>query len=254
MGNMNMCCGIAKENSCEVLILGILKSLKLTELSFNQLYEILTQEKFPDVHHSDKMISTVPSDRVKKVFDNHFVNPKSEFLELQKTLGEKMFKRILRKGEESVSLLNVMLRFLPYLTDDNHDKVFFFFAISNTSFKMDDDGKIQIESIRMILDKLMKYNLLQLTNDLLEIITSKEDVYKGIKDDVNKVRENYKESNVMEFFDARFTFENKFETLDKIVRTIKANYVIFDCFELRPTYIFYFLKKEKDNALSVKKN
>lgn len=250
MGIGGGCCGLIKESPAEILITNILNNLKLTEWDFNTFYKNLTDNDFPDIKDCEKIVKFVSIEKLKKVLNDQFSNPNCEYENIQKTLSENILKKFQKKGEEMVPLIKVIYRLMPFLSDSNHEKVFFFFAISNTLFKYDDKGElIEVAPLRLLVLKYLKCNLLKITKDLLTIITEILKI-ESMREEIKQQRTTYSEENVYEFFDAKFKFAKKFVDLETLVRSLKANNAIFNYLEIRQTFLFYFLKKEKDNLMS----
>ena len=103
--------------------------------------------------------------------------------------------------------------------------------------------------LRLLVLKYLKCNLLKITKDLLTIITEILKI-ESMREEIKQQRTTYSEENVYEFFDAKFKFAKKFVDLETLVRSLKANNAIFNYLEIRQTFLFYFLKKEKDNLMS----
>ena len=249
MGAIQCCGGLLKQNLSELLIVNVLQTLKLNQLNFNCLYQRLADKEFPK--DCDKIEQEVSILKVKKVLEEEFSSDDIEHLDIQKELGEKLFKKFKKIGKDKVPLHKVMLRLIPFLSDSINEKVFYFFAVTSNSFIADETNNelFLIEPVKSLIHKYLKYNLLQITNFIQEIASEKTK-HSSLKDEIKQNQLIYSDENLREYFEAKFNFSKRSEELETFVRTIKANCKIFDYSDIRSTFQFFLIKKEKDNILS----
>jgi hypothetical protein len=237
------CCGSSRENMFETYLISVFKTSKISQLKFENLYKLLTEKNFPDPNSNEVVDELVSSIKLDLIFKEYFINEKSEFKDIQTELCNKISKRMLRKNEDMVKISKVFLRFVPFLADDDHLKVYYFFACCNTDFKIEENRQIQIESVNNIIRRLLKYNLVELTEDFIDIIKNR-DIYHKLVEDINKVRDHYKDIKISDYVDSKFNFANRCEELEKIIRAVRSHSFIFFHSELRANFLFYHMSLE----------
>jgi hypothetical protein len=237
------CCGTSRENMFETYMISVFKTSKISQLKFENLYQLLTDKKFPDPNSNEVVDDLVSSTKLDLIFKEYFINEKSEYKDIQTELCNKISKRMLRKNEDMVKISKVFLRFVPFLADDDHFKVYYFFACCNSDFKIEENRQIQIESVINIIRKLLKYNLIDLTEDFIDIL-KKRDIYHKLVEDINKVKDQYKDIKISDYVESKFNFSNRFEDLEKIIRTVRSHSFVFFHSELRANFLFYYMSLE----------
>jgi hypothetical protein len=240
MGN---CCGIQKENQGELLIQKILKSLKMTETPFDDLYIKLSGVSYKDGENYKFIKQLVPIDKIRKYLDEKFYvkeEQKNEFAFIHKALLDKIIDRLDKKKTGSVSIFKVLLRLLIFLNNDLTDKVFFFFGITHHRFKLNEvNGSVQIDTMKEYVQKYLNYNLIQVTNDVISILQGIQ-AYNSHSEDFKKlVNIVYTENNIYNFMNSKIIFNNRYEELEKIVRTMKVNCSFMDYNDLRTSFLCY---------------
>ena len=224
----------------------IVKKLKLSYITFENAYLLLTGEVLPEKLDNLKSISFLEFDEICKAKFYEEDITKNDFANIHNFLFERLMSRCEWLNLKRVYIWKVLLFLLPFLNNNNDEKLGYFFYITNHLLANCETSSF-ILNLRYCFRLYLENNLIFITKLVLEYIKENNDnfnVHPQSKQEIicflgKCVKTNMRKFMIEKICGAFNLEENKdYKNIDleQIKNRLNDKKFIFDFFDLRDYY------------------